>query len=188
MSTTATNKFDFDDFVKSIKPSECTVRVYAIDHRSEIANLEAQLEVERQVESAGVRFGSKPKSAQLAQRIKKLRDEMDKSAVDFRFKALHPDRVDHYVSAGERDRVDEGEDAVAAEEAMRDSKYEQLAEQAVYPPLDKEQWKSMAETLGAPRFAALVSGATEHTLRSVTLPPFSPSTLEVLTRKDSDES
>lgn len=186
MSTT--KPFDFDAFIADIKPSECTVRVYAVDHRSEILNLEKQLDTERQVESAGVRFGAKPKSTQLAQRVKKLRDEMDKSAIEFRFKALHPDRLDHYVSAAEIARVDEGEDAVSADDAMRESKYEQLAEQAVYPPLDKEQWKATAEMLGAPRFAALVNAATQHTLESVTLPPFSPGTLATLAQKDSDES
>lgn len=184
----STKPFDFDAFIAGIKPSERKIVVYPVDNRSEIALLEQQIDAESQVESSSARFGSKPRSVTLAQKVKKLREEMEKSALTFTFAPLHPDRVAHYVGGAEVDRVAEGEGAVSAEDAMREAKYEQLAEQSVEPKLTKDQWKIVAERLGAPRFADLVNGATEHTLMSVTLPPFSPSTLDALTPKDSDES
>ena len=148
--------------------------MYAVDNRAEIADLEHQVERLEYEPDEPTRMGQPSKATRLAKQIKKLRDEMERSATKFTFKPLTSDVQNEFIR-----REDDGSLV-----AMCD----QLAAQSVDPVLSSEQWQQVASKIGAPQFNKLFNAATALTLREVVTPDFSQATSAALSPRTSEEN
>ena len=66
--------------------------------------------------------------------------------------------------------------------------YDQLAMQAIDPPLTTEQWKRLADRIGTAQWSQIVSDANALILSKVAVPDFSRSVSETLSPPRSSEN
>ncbi|KNX38104.1 hypothetical protein [Luteipulveratus halotolerans] len=174
--------FDFEAFLNGFEVDEETVTVFQINRTKEFTEAQAEADAAltwaRIAEAEGDDDAQKKHAAEArkhANRAKRLRDEMDASAVKFRIRAIDPDTWREFVNRSMANK-------------SLDLRHEQLAVQVVEPKLTADQWREFGKRIGAGRFLDIYTAALDLTERSVVLPDFSPSTSEVLGRKGSSQS
>jgi hypothetical protein len=167
-----TDDFNLDDWISGARLPEKSVTVYGrADLVAEFYELEQQV---RAADSDGVeddRLTGDPKVA-LAQRMETLREQMQSSALTFRFRAL---------LSSEAAKREDGKTKPTDEELT----YANLSIQAVTPKVKPEQWPQIRERIGEGQFGALLEAAGSASYdRQVTV-PFSLASSALLARKDS---
>ena len=162
--------FNFDAFIKGTQLPRRVVSAFRVDHRDEIMRLTAEHDA-LPVDGADDReaSASSPR-ADLAARIKALRDEMEASRVDFVIRTLTPQEF-------KRVQDDDSLDV-----------YDQLAMQSVEPALAADQWKQVGEVIGSGQWGYIVAAANELVLKRVAVPDFSRSVSQTLSPRVSSEN
>lgn len=161
--------FDFEAFIAGTQLAHATTGFYRVDHRDEIARLQAEHDAAPD-ESGDQREGSKTSPRKkLAERIKALRAEMEASHVDMVIRTLTPDEFKKL-----------GDDEVSV--------YDQFAMQSVTPALTPEQAKRLADSIGAAQWGQIIADANALVLSKVAVPDFSRSVSETLNPPAPSES
>jgi hypothetical protein len=160
--------FDFEAFIAGSKLAEDTFTLYLVNHGPAIARLQAQIE---QAKSSGDDREStvSPDVSHLEQQIARLTAEMHKSKREVTLRQLNYDEID-MVTSPDTDV------------------YDQLAAQAVNPPLDREQWKRLAVAVGATHFGQFVGKANALATSGVVVPDFSPNASTTPDQRESSPS
>lgn len=162
--------FDFEAFIAGTQLARRTVHVYQVDHRDEIARLQAEHDAAPD-QSGDQREGSKTSPRkQLAEKIATLRAQMDASRAEFVLRTLTPDE---FKAQSNDDTADV---------------YDQIALQSVEPKLDRHQWKRIADAVGTAQWGQLVKDANDLVLSKVAVPDFSQSVSATLNPPASSQS
>lgn len=163
--------FNLDDWISGARLPEKSVTVYGR------ADLVAEFyELERQLQNAGKdavdddRLTGDPRKV-LAQRMEALREQMQASALTFRFRALLDAEVE------EAKKAHKGSD-----EALS---FAMLSIQAVHPKVPAEKWPLIREKIGDGQFTALLEAAGSASYDRQVSVPFSLAASALLTSKDS---
>lgn len=160
--------FNFEDFISGAQLPRRTVSVYMADLSDEIRRL--QVEHDQALDDADERVSSKGASAEIAERIKALVEQMEASKRTFVLRTLTP---------AEFAKLQDDDDLGVTD---------QLALQSVEPALTAEQWERVGEVIGAGQWATLVRDANDLVLSRVAVPDFSQSVLASLALKGSSRS
>ncbi len=164
--------FDFEAFITGTRLARATVGFYRVDHRAEIDRLTR--EHDAAPASGDDREGAALSGRHaLAERIAALRAEMEASRVEMTIRTLTPDEFRSLQSSGDGPELDV---------------YDQLAMQAVDPPLTRDQWKALADAVGTAQFMAITNRANDLVLSKVAVPDFSRSVSTSLNTPESSES
>jgi hypothetical protein len=161
--------FDFEAFIRGTQLPRRTVHVYRVDHRDEIERLER--EHDAALPDGDEREASRGSNRrQIAEQIKALRDEMEDSRQAFVLRTLTPDELRQ-----------------CAEDEAKDV-YDQISIQSVEPHLSADQWRQVANAIGAAQWGALVVDANDLVRSRVAVPDFSRSVSQTLSPRESSES
>jgi len=162
--------FDFEAFISGTQLARGTVSFFKVDNRPEIARLTKQHDA-MPADDGDEREQSAPSPRKdLAAKIVALREEMEASRVEFTIRTLTPDELRTVMDA-------------ATEEP-----YDQLALQSVEPALTADQWRKLADRIGAAQFKVICDDANALILSKVAVPDFSRSVLETLSPPVSSEN
>ena len=147
-------QFDFEAFIAGAKPAEDTFPLYLVNHGPAIERLRGEID-KAKAGSDDDREASVPAEvADLEQQVARLIAEMQKSKREVTLRSVTPDELEKIASPDT-------------------DVYDQLAVQAVSPPLDREQWKRLGEGVGAAQFAEFVAKANALATLKVVVPDFS---------------
>ena len=158
--------FDFEAFISGAKLAEDTFELYLVNHGPAIARLRAQIDEARGggVDDREATVGADVSA--LEEQVARLSAEMQKSKREVTLRSVTPEELEKIASPDT-------------------DVYDQLAIQAVTPPLDRDQWKRLGAAAGAEQFSDFIRKANALATLKVVVPDFSPT---ISTSQDLRES
>jgi hypothetical protein len=170
--TDAPQPFDLDAWIDGAKLPEKAVTVYG---RADLVAEHHELSQQLQAANSGPsldddRMVGSP-SGRLAQQIRDVEEQMRKSALTFRFRAI----LDGDIEAAKK--------AHPSNENAR--AYFMLTKQVVHPQVSEAQWPKIRERIGEGQFEALLNTAAEASHQRQISVPFSLAASAALSTQDS---
>ena len=149
--------FDFEAFIAGSKLAEDTFDLYLVNHGPAIARLKAQIEQATTGTGNDREASVSADVTDLEQQVARLTAQMQQSKREVTLRSVTPDELEKIA----------GPDTDV---------YDQLAIQAVNPPLDREQWKRLGAAAGAEQFSDFIRKANALATLKVVVPDFSRTT------------
>lgn len=174
------SEFDLDSWIDGAKVPERSETVYGrADLVAEIQSLEVELRAAKARTENDDRLGSPDSPEVIARKIQAARDDMEKSARTFRFRALDSATVKSIHARAPK--VDDNPDAdfIARE---------YVAAASVEPKLTTDQVQKIRDNIGEGQFSLLWDAAFGVTNEKRVSVPFSLTASAVLSRLDSSSS
>lgn len=163
--------FDFDAFIRGTSLARRTVSAYRVDNRDEIDRLKTAYESLPETPAGDERETDGPSTRdEIAARITALRDDMESSRVQWTLRTLGPDEYRQIIDADDVEPFEQiALQSRAPEKCANPSLYADL------PNLTADQWRQIAQAIGARQWGDLVDAATALIVSKVAVPDFSPS-------------